>query len=148
MLRNYRRDDQDELRLLILDGLRERWADTFDAGMNPDLEDFEKNFLDRGAEIVVIEHHGELVATGTLVPEADGCGRLLRMSVARSHRRQGMARRVVDELLERARRRGLSEVRVLTDSPWTSAVELYRACGFTEVGDDGTDTHFVIAVAG
>ena len=40
----------------------------------------------------------------------------------------------------------MSEVRVLTDTPWTSAVALYRACGFTELGSDGTDTHFVMAL--
>lgn len=32
----------------------------------------------------------------------------------------------------------------LTDPPKTSAVELYRSCGFTEVGSDGADTQVVI----
>src|SRR5206468_2389532 len=97
--------------------------------------------LDRGGEIVVIEHDHRLIATGTLMPEADD-GRLVRMSVAQTHRRRGLARRIVDELIARARMRGFSEVRVMTDTPWESAVKLYRACGFTELGDDGVDTHF------
>lgn len=39
-------------------------------------------------------------------------------------------------------RQEMSEVRVLTDTPWVSAVERYWACGFVELGDDGIDTHF------
>lgn len=38
----------------------------------------------------------------------------------------------------------MTQIRVLTDTPWISAVELYRACGFTELGSDGIDTHFVL----
>ena len=144
MLRDFRPGDQDALRRLILDGLRERWAEAFDATVNPDLSDFVANYLDRGAEIVVIESHGDIIATGTLIAGDDAAGRILRMSVSVSHRRQGLARHVVEELVRRARRRGMSEVRVLTDTPWTRAVELYAACGFTEVRRDATDTHFVL----
>ena len=106
------------------------------------------NYLRRRAEVVVIERAGKLVATGTLVPEERGAGRIARMSVARTHRREGLARRVVAELVERARRREMSELRVLTDTPWESAVELYRACGFLELGDDGVDTHFTMTLSG
>ena len=112
--------------------------------VNPDLNDFVTSYVDRGAEVVVIEANGEIIATGILVPDEGTTGRIVRMSVAASHRRRGLARRVVEELIERARRTGMSEVRVLTDTPWASAVELYRACGFTEIGSDGTDTHFVM----
>ena len=146
MLRDFRPEDQRELRRLILAGLRERWGDAFDAGRNPDLDDFATNYLGRGADVVVVERDGKLIATGALVPEAEGTARIVRMSVASAHRRQGLARRVVDELVDRARRRGMSEVRVLTDTPWLSAVELYRACGFAEVLDDGVDTHFVRSI--
>lgn len=83
---------------------------------------------------------------GALIPGDDTVGRIVRMSVAAAHRRQGLARRTVEELLRRARRRGMSEVRVLTDTPWTSAVELYAACGFAEVRRDATDTHFAMSL--
>ncbi len=144
MLRNFRPSDQRALRRLILEGLRDRWGEAFDASVNPDLSDFGASYLDRGAEIVVIESNGEIIATGTLITDDGTTGQIVRMSVSAAHRRQGLARRVGEELVRRARRRSMSEVRVLTDTPWTSAVELYRACGFTEVGSDGTDTHFVM----
>jgi ribosomal protein S18 acetylase RimI-like enzyme len=144
MVRDFRPTDQCGLRRLILEGLRDRWGEAFDASVNPDLNDFVANYLARGAEIVVVEADGELIASGILTAEDDITGRIVRMSVAAAHRRQGVARRVVDELVRRARRRSMTGVRVATDTPWTSAVELYRACGFNEVGSDGTDTHFFL----
>jgi GNAT superfamily N-acetyltransferase len=77
-----------------------------------------------------------------LLPEPPDAGRLVRMSVAQTVRRQGLGRQVVAELVDRARRRGMTCVRVATDTPWHSALALYRACGFVEVGTDETDTHF------
>ena len=146
MLRDFRPGDQRELRQLILEGLRDRWGQAFDASVNSDLSDFVANYLGRGAEIVVIESDGKIFATGTLVAHDRRTGRIVRMSVSSAHGRQGFARCVVEELVRRARRRSMSEVRVLTDTPWTSAVELYRDCGFTDVGSDGTDTHFVMSI--
>jgi GNAT superfamily N-acetyltransferase len=144
VVRDFRTGDQEALRRLILGGLRERWGDAFDPALNPDLDDFVANYVDRGAEVIVVECDGGLVATGTLIPEPPAAGRIVRMSVSASHRRQGLGRRVVNELIGRARRRGMAELRVLTDTPWASAVALYRACGFTHLCDDGIDTHFVM----
>jgi ribosomal protein S18 acetylase RimI-like enzyme len=65
-----------------------------------------------------------------------------RMSVAAAYRREGRARAMVSELVRRAREHQLVEVLVRADTPWTSAVELYRACGFEITGADETDTRF------
>ena len=54
----------------------------------------------------------------------------------------GDARQIVEELVDRAQRRGMSAVDVLTDTPWTSATALYRACGFERTYRDATDTSF------
>lgn len=144
VVRDFATTDQGLVRELVLAGMRERWGDAYDPSANPDLDDIWASYVDRGAEVVVVEIAGELVATGVLRPEADGQGRILRMSVDGRHRRQGLGREVVEELLRRARRRSMVEVLVLTDTPWTSAVELYRSCGFIEVGEDGADTHFAL----
>ena len=81
-----------------------------------------------------------------LTPAADRIGQIVRMSVAGTHRRQGLGRQVVDALVAKAREQGLTEVIVLTDTPWTSAVALYLACGFEETGRDETDTHFSLSL--
>lgn len=129
---------------LVLAGLQERWADAYDASHNPDLDDLTVNYVAQGAEVVVLEEHGEIVATGILLPDGLDRGRIVRMSVDHRHRQLGHGRTIVEELIRRARRRGMVKVSVLTDTPWTSAVALYRACGFDEVGQDDTDTHFAM----
>jgi GNAT superfamily N-acetyltransferase len=144
VLRDFRPADQVAVRSLVLDGLRERWGDDFDPSFNPDLVDITSHYVDHDAEVVVIELEGEIAAIGVLVPDGGAGGRLLRVSVAFSHRRRGLARQIVSDLVERGQQRRMIEIRVLTDTPWTSAVELYRACGFTDLGSDGTDTHFVL----
>lgn len=142
MLRNFSLRDQQAVQSLILDGLRERWGDRYDPTFNRDLDDVAGTYLEQGAEVVVIENGGQIVATGVLVPESHGRGRVVRMSVDARYRRQGLGRSVVEELVRRARHRGMRELLVLTDTPWASALALYRACGFVEVGRDETDTHF------
>ena len=142
MLRDFEPRDQDAVRQLIINGMAERWGERFDPAANPDTADLWATYIEPGGEIVVYEVGREVVATGTLIPEADGAGRIMRMSVDRRHRRKGFAKTVVGELIERAARRGLDPLRVLTDTPWSDAVELYRACGFTLVSQDEADSHF------
>lgn len=132
------------LRELILAGLRDRWVEAFDPGVNTDLDDLVTNYVDRGEEIVIIEADCGIVASEILVPDEGTTARIMRISVATGHRRQGPALRIVEELIGRARRRVMSEVGILTDTPWVSAVKLYRKCGFTEIGKDETDTYFVM----
>lgn|GEM_PF-656978 len=146
MVRDFLPSDQHAVRKLVLDGLRDRWGAAFDASFNGDLDDITSSWVDRGAEVVVIEVDGAIVATGMLTPAAGRTGEIVRMSVAGTHRRQGLGRRVVDALVAKAREQGLTEVIVLTDTPWTSAVALYLACGFEETGRDKTDTHFSLAL--
>jgi GNAT superfamily N-acetyltransferase len=146
VIREFTSGDQVAVRDLVLAGLRERWGEAYDASANPDLDDISKHHVDRGAEVVVVEIEGEVVATGTLRPEPDGRGRIVRMSVDAHRRREGLGRQVVEELVRRARDRGMIEVVVLTDTPWTSAMALYRSCGFDEVGRDDTDTYFTMSL--
>lgn len=144
LVRDLRREDQDDVRALVLGGLAERWGDAFDPSCNPDLDDLWATYVETGAEVVVAEIAGALVATGMLLAQPDGSGRLVRTSVATSHRRLGLGRAIVDELVARAAQRSLAPVVVLTDTLWTSAVALYRSCGFRVVAVDEVDTHLVL----
>jgi len=116
----------------------------FDEAFNPDLDGISKSYLDRGADVIVVELARQVVATGMLLIERPGQARIARMSVASHRRREGLGRLVVEELVARAHRRNIGELHVLTDTPWESAVALYRSCGFVEVGRDRTDTHFAM----
>lgn len=146
VIRDFSTDDQDRVRALVLEGLRERWGSAFDPTRNSDLDDIHATYVARGADVVVVESHGVVIATGTLMLDQGDRGRIVRMSVARDHRREGFGRAVVGELMARARQRAMMEVRVSTDTPWLSAVALYHSCGFEEIGRDSTDTHFTISL--
>ena len=61
-------DDHVSVRDLILAGMRERWGDAYEPSANADLDDITANYVDRGADVLVIEVEGRIVATGTLVP--------------------------------------------------------------------------------
>ena len=147
MVRSFVPDDQAAVRALILEGMRERWAERYDPTVNADLDDIAGSYVACGSEVVVDEIGGRVVAVGILLREPDGHGLIVRMSVAATRRRCGHGRGVVAELLRRARHRGMREVRVLTDTPWASAVAFYASCGFVEVARDDVDTHFAMELA-
>lgn len=141
-IRSFTPQDQDAVRILVLDGLRERWGAAYRNDVNPDLDDITANYVERGADVVVAEVVGEVVACGLVLPEAPDLGRILRVSIHRDHRRQGLGRSIVTELVARARRRELRTLVVRADTPWSSALALYRSVGFVQTGQDATDTHF------
>ncbi|MBN8453326.1 arsenic resistance N-acetyltransferase ArsN2 [Accumulibacter sp.] len=77
------------------------------------------------ADFLVCRDGGRIVASGGL--EFHAAAALLRsLAVAPSHRQRGLATRLVDELVQRARNRGQHEILLLT----TSAAGFFAARGF------------------
>lgn len=62
----------------------------------------------------------------------EGAAEVKRMWVDPDTRGVGVGRALLDELIDRARRLGVGEVRLETDAALGSAVMLYRRFGFTE----------------
>jgi len=79
------------VRRLILTGLGEHFG-WIDETRNPDLDDIAAHYTERGHTFVVAEMHGEIVGAAALKTEDETTGRIVRMSVAQSHRRQGIGR--------------------------------------------------------
>jgi len=52
------------------------------------------------------------------------------MSVRRDHRRRGIAKQLLAELLHRASERGVNRLVVETNAKWKDARNLYEASGF------------------
>jgi hypothetical protein len=71
VLRAFTPGDQPAVRQLVLDGMRERWGDAYDPAANPDLDDISASYVTRGAEVVVVDIGGKIVAAGVLRPERD-----------------------------------------------------------------------------
>src|SRR5258708_33770867 len=116
-------------RALILAGLGNHFG-FVDETRNPALDAIAGTYLARGHVFVVGELAGAVVATGALVDEDARTGRLVRMSVARAHRRAGMGRLMVAHLLAAARQRGYAWVVLETNAGWPDARALYLPCGF------------------
>ena len=124
----FRPEDQAAVRRLILDGLEEHWGG-LDDGLNPDLDDLATTYAD--GSILVARIDDRIVGVGILVPGGNDEGEVKRMSVAREHRRRGVASAVLRELVSIARRQGWSAVILETTATWTDAVQFYEHFGFT-----------------
>ena len=84
---------QDAFRLLVLDGMAERWG-SIDDSLNPDLDDIDAHY---GTDCVLVAFDGSLiVGTGILVLRGLE-GEIVRMSVHREYRRRGIARQLLAE---------------------------------------------------
>lgn len=138
-IRPFRSRDQAAARRLILSGLQERWGH-LDETKNPDLDDIAAAYA---GGLFLVAYRGErLVATGALLAEGEGVGRIVRMSVARDVRRRGVGRRMLQALLEAARARGYGKVALETTATWADAVAFYRREGFRSLGIRHGDMHF------
>ena len=146
-IRPFQPTDQAAARSLILDGLGERWG-WIDPTLNPDLDDIAATYAD--GDFVVAHLDGVLIGTGALIPEGDGAGRIVRMSVRQDLRGQGVGRRLLAELTTLARRAGYHTLVLETTSTWTDAVRFYAHNGFTvtHVDPDAAETHMARSLDG
>lgn len=88
----------------------------------------------RGAFLLLLEQ-GAPIAGGAFKTFGPRTTELKRIWTAATHRRRGLARRVVLELEAEARRRGFTEVYLTTGPRQPEAVALYLATGYTPLFD-------------
>jgi DNA-binding MarR family transcriptional regulator/GNAT superfamily N-acetyltransferase len=75
----------------------------------------------------------EPVGCGGLVVDADGPAEIKRLWVASSARGLGLGRRLLTELEDRARARGIHTVRLDTNRALDEAINLYRTAGYRDI---------------
>ncbi|MGH2531516.1 MAG: GNAT family N-acetyltransferase [Thermomicrobiales bacterium] len=138
--------DQAATRRLILAGLADHFG-VIDETMNPDLDDIQRHYVDPGHLVVVAERDGDLVGVGMLIEEAPRTGRLVRMSVARNCRGQGLGRHLVAHLIAAARARGYTRLLVETNDDWPDAIGLYGAGGFVEEDRRDGEIHMAMELS-
>lgn len=127
-IRPFTRADQPSVRKLVLAGLKDHWG-TLDPKLNPDLEDIDTSYA--GETFVVACCGSEIVACGALVRRDNVTGEIVRMSVRRDLRGQGLGRAVLEALTREARRRGFRRLTLETTAHWHGVRAFYEACGFT-----------------
>ncbi len=137
---------QRAFRLLVLEGMAERWG-AVDASLNPDLDDIAAHY---GADCVLVAiDDSVIVGTGILLLEGTE-GKIVRMSVCQSHRRRGVATRILTELIRLGTLHHVSRIEVETNAAWTEARRLYEGFGFTFThsapGDFGREIFYELQI--
>jgi GNAT superfamily N-acetyltransferase len=143
VVERYRDDDRAAARAVVLAGLEEHWG-SLDPGLNDDVDDLGAAYA-HGA-VVVARVDGAVVGVGVVEPAGPGEAEVKRMSVAREHRRRGIAGAILDALVAIAREWGCGAVVLETTTSWTDAVAFYERSGFAHTHDEdgrfGSDSHF------
>jgi ribosomal protein S18 acetylase RimI-like enzyme len=140
IIRPFQAGDQAAAKALILAGLQEHWG-WLDETKNPDLDNIGANY---GGGLFLVACLGEeIVGTGALIKEQEGVGRIVRMSVAKTQRRQGIGQRMLEELVVRAGPAGYRQIVLETTATWTEAIGFYESQGFRPVGVKDGEMHFV-----
>lgn len=134
-------EDQGVVKALILAGLEGHWG-VLDLTKNPDLNDVAISYGDAIFLTAWIED--QLVGTGALIREAEGVGRILRMSVAKHVRRRGVGKAMLARLCREAEIAGCRQIVLETTSEWEDAITFYTHFGFRVIGAWDGDTHFVL----
>jgi len=83
--------------------------------------------------LLVASLHGEPVGCGALIFHPDAVGLVKRMWVAPAVRGLGLGRRLLYELEDRARARGVRLMRLETKNELSEAIRMYKTSGYREV---------------
>jgi putative acetyltransferase len=135
----FQTNDQADVKQLILDGLVEHWG-FLDPTKNPDLDDIAAFYA--GATFLVAWMEGRIVGTGALLPRSKEVAEIVRMSVIKENRRQGIGRRILQALVAQARVQGFKRVVLETTASWDEVIEFYLRFGFHITHSQGGDVFF------
>jgi ribosomal protein S18 acetylase RimI-like enzyme len=133
-LRRYRDADREAVWQLHNLALHDVGAHGGQGGWDDDLHNVTAEYLDSGGEFLVGECEGRLVAMGALLPVSGELARVKRMRVHPDYQRRGFGRRVLRELIDRARRDGYTHLELDTTTLQAAAQRLYESEGFVQTG--------------
>lgn len=122
----------------VLYVVRAEYGVLSDVGANDaELDDLEANFFRDGGHFeVIVDGGGRIVGCAGLYPHNSRQAELCKMYIERSARGQGLGRRMLEDLLDAARRHGFQEVWLETNSTLIEAIALYSRYGFVPVEPD------------
>lgn len=136
---------QEQAKSIVLEGFKEHFGE-LDLTLNQDLNGIVRNYLLNGDTFITGFVNHRMVATGALVKEAPGTGRIVRMSVLKAFRRKGYAGKILMKLEEDARKRGFSEVVLETNRDWTGVIHFYLANGFQPEDQNETQMYLMKSI--
>jgi ribosomal protein S18 acetylase RimI-like enzyme len=129
---------------LVLENLAERWG-FLDLFKNPDLIDITASYATGVFLVAILDD--QIIGTGALLPEDEFTCRIVRMSVKKELRRQGVGSALLKELLSIARRRRYLRVVLETTATWEDAVKFYTRHGFDLIEERKGDVYFELWIS-
>lgn len=145
-IRNFKKKDQSRAQNVILNGLKEYWG-FIDTSLNPDVYDIKKAYVKEGSAFIVVELGQKIIGTGGLKRTEDtDMVQMVRVSVDKNYRRQGIAKKIVTHLLSQAVTMGYKKVLVETTKTWKIPRALYNDVGFTEIKETEEDVYMIRAL--
>ena len=137
----FRPENQQVVMRLILAGMEEHWG-RLDESKNPDLEDIASAYAE-GVFLVAWQGE-EIVGSGAFRPVSDETVEIVRMSVKREKRRQGIGREMLMALCRRAHDEGYKKAVLETTASWQEVIAFYQAFGFEITHYAGDDVYFAL----
>ncbi len=134
-------EDQQPAKELILAGMKEHWGE-LDESKNPDLENIASSYAD--GVFLVARQNEEIIGTGAFRPLSDETVEIVRMSVKKKKRRQGVGREILTELCWRAYRKGYKRAILEVTASWDEVIAFYRAFGFEVTHQVAGDVYFAM----
>lgn len=96
------------------------------------LADPEGHILAHDGQIIFASVEGKPVGTGVLFHREDGLYEIGKMAVTHSMRGKGIGRRIAEELINMARKKGVRTLYLGSNSNLHAALALYRSLGFVD----------------
>lgn len=126
-IKPFQPSSQAAVKSLILDGLVEHWG-RLDASKNPDLENIAISYAETTFLVAWLDD--EIIGAGAFIPRSEKQVEIVRMSVAKEKRRQGIGQQILSELCKKAARGGYEEVILETTKTWQDVIDFYKQYGF------------------
>jgi len=130
--------DTERIKALVFGVLAEYGWKPGQRSTDSDLDDIEGNYLRPGGLFELIEDkEGKLLGTVGLYPlDRDVC-ELRKMYFIPEIRNKGLGKRILERMIESARRRGFKRIELETASVLEAAAHLYTSYGFKPMERDG-----------
>ena len=131
MIRSFQPSDTENVVAFHERVLRETGA--FAPGLwNDDMKNIEEVYIRSGGCFILLEEENSLLAMGALRIICPTEAEIKRMRVEPSRQRQGLGQQVLDNLLSRAKERGIDRVILDTTEVQRAAQQFYQKNGFVE----------------
>ncbi len=106
------------------------------------LENPKASVIDGGGQIFFVLVDEEVAGTAAMLTHTEGVFELAKMAVKPEFQGRGLSRLLMTACVEFGRRKGASEIMLLTNDKLTPAVELYKSAGFVAT-ERYTDPRYV-----